>query len=360
MIGIQSGVLGAVVQPIRDAGRAWVATINAKGGLNGHPVRLLMGDDGGDPGRALALAKRFVEQDKVQSFYGNHLITTEQAVNPYLQEKGIPTIGSCNCNPASDESPLVFNLAGAVKGFAWNHLVSIVGQTPAKKLAVLYCREAPGCELFYKNMPQYTEKLGVKIVYAAPMSLAAPDYTAEVVSARNAGAEALIIIAENQSAYRVYRSAKRQGWNAYIGANHSLNDDRTFAVPDAEGLLGTSVATDYATSPGLADYRQAMAKLPGSIKATTGVIGAWIPGLMLEKIAPRFGPEVTPAQIIEGLYSLRGETFGGLLPPITFKRGVPQTEMNLCALPMRVGKGKFEFPKGDQFVCAPGWKPVEP
>jgi branched-chain amino acid transport system substrate-binding protein len=68
---------------------------------------------------------------------------------------------------------------------------------------------------------------------------------------------------------------------------------------------------------------------------------------------------VTPPQIIDGLYSLRDETFGGLLPPTTFKRGVPQIETNLCALPIRVGKGKFEFPKGQEFVCAPGWKPAE-
>src|SRR5262245_27469381 len=63
--GTGSGVIGRAVQPIITADKAWSADINARGGLAGHPVRLIFGDDGGDPAAALAIAKRMVEQDKV-------------------------------------------------------------------------------------------------------------------------------------------------------------------------------------------------------------------------------------------------------------------------------------------------------
>src|SRR5581483_9182175 len=61
--GTASGPIGANVAAIPVAVQAWAATVNAGGGLAGHPVRVVFGDDGGDPGRALALARRMVEVD---------------------------------------------------------------------------------------------------------------------------------------------------------------------------------------------------------------------------------------------------------------------------------------------------------
>lgn len=359
-IGIGSGPLGYVTQPIRDASKAWVASVNSRGGVNGHPVRLLFGDDGADPARALALAKRFVEQDKVQTMFGLHMPTTEQAIVPYLIDKRIPTVGTCNCNPASDDNPLAFNVGpGPTVGFTWEHLLSVLGQTDAKKIAVLYCREATTCEVVYKNMRQFTDKLGVEIVQGSQVSLAQPDYTAEVLAARNAGAQGIIGVVENQSAVRILRSARRQGWDVPVGSQHSVMDDRMLALPDARGLLGAVITADYQTHPAFEEYRQAMARLPGSIKGNTGSI-QWAAGLMLEKAGSRFGDTVTPDDIMEGLYSLRDETLGGLIPPTTYKRGVPHKDANLCAIPIVIGDGKFDFPKGPEFRCAPGWKPAQP
>src|SRR5206468_7748556 len=68
--GTGSGVIGRAVQPIITADKAWSADVNARGGLAGHPVKLIFGDDGGDPAAALAIAKRMVEQDKVVAFVG--------------------------------------------------------------------------------------------------------------------------------------------------------------------------------------------------------------------------------------------------------------------------------------------------
>src|SRR5436190_1683195 len=86
--GTGSGVIGRAVQPIITADKAWSADVNARGGVAGHPVKLLFGDDGGDPAAALAIAKRMVEQDKVVAFIGTYLVTTTLAVTPYLEMVG--------------------------------------------------------------------------------------------------------------------------------------------------------------------------------------------------------------------------------------------------------------------------------
>src|SRR5205807_9885797 len=64
-VGTESGPIGQQLVPLLPAARAWISDVNARGGLNGHPVKLITGDDGGDPNRALALARRMVDEDKV-------------------------------------------------------------------------------------------------------------------------------------------------------------------------------------------------------------------------------------------------------------------------------------------------------
>jgi branched-chain amino acid transport system substrate-binding protein len=45
-----------------EALQVWTASINARGGLNGHRVRLIVADDGGDPARSKALVQDAVER----------------------------------------------------------------------------------------------------------------------------------------------------------------------------------------------------------------------------------------------------------------------------------------------------------
>jgi len=55
---------------------------------------------------------------------------------------------------------------------------------------------------------------------------------------------------------------------------------------------------------------------------------------------------------------LRGETLGGLQPPLTYEAGKGHALTNLCIIPVIVRSGRFVAPGGEQFSCAPGWKPV--
>ncbi|MDQ1424820.1 MAG: branched-chain amino acid transport system substrate-binding protein, partial [Acidimicrobiaceae bacterium] len=53
-IGIYSGVGGAVTRNGLSALKAWEQSVNAQGGVAGHPVQVVVADDGGDPAQSLA------------------------------------------------------------------------------------------------------------------------------------------------------------------------------------------------------------------------------------------------------------------------------------------------------------------
>ncbi len=51
--------------PIKDAFDAYFKDVNARGGINGHPVKIIYEDDTSQPSKAAANAKKLIYQDKV-------------------------------------------------------------------------------------------------------------------------------------------------------------------------------------------------------------------------------------------------------------------------------------------------------
>lgn len=359
-VGVASGLLGAAMAPIAASARVWAADVNARGGVAGHPVRLIQADDGADPSRSLAIVRRLVETEHVQAFYSNFMVTTEQAIVGYLEEHRVPLIGGCSCTSAVDPSPMLFPIGpGAPLGEAWAHVLPFLTLTDKRKASVLYCREAENCTVLARTIRGFADSAGFKVVHDAQISIAQPDFTAEILAARNAGADVVVVIADNATAARVARSAHRQDYHPTIAIQQAGFDDALLEQgADVEGVVTAGIVPDHETSPTLADYRAALDRyLPGARKATIGA-GAWVAGKLIERLARSFPPAPSSADVLEALYGLHGETLGGLQPPLTYERGKGHAQTNLCVIPVTVRSGKFVAPGGDHFSCAPGWKPV--
>ena len=111
-----------------------------------------------------------------------------------------------------------------------------------------------------------------------------------------------------------------------------------------------SSTVPYSTSPKARPYLDATARhQPGAPKGNFGMT-AFSTGLLLERMAAGFGPTVTTAAFLDAIFTLQGETVGGLFPPITFHREVPVSR-SLCMVPLRFTGDKFVPLDGDRFVC---------
>ena len=354
--GTGSGVIGRAVQPIITADKAWSADVNARGGLAGHPVKLIFGDDGGDPAAALAIAKRMVEQDKVVAFIGTYLVTTTPAVTPYLEQVGVPLIGGPGGNEIEDHSPMVFNpQIGSDEALGHGIHLAVTSQTDKRKMAILYCREASSCRQQRDRAFQFASLYGMTIVYEAQVSIAQPDFTAEVISARNAGAEVVTMLTDEQTIVRVARSAKRQGWNPVVSGTYTANAE-VMQQPDAEGVLGIAATVPYRSSPKMQPYLDAVARyVPDGALGGYGAT-AWVQDKLIERLSAGFADRnPTTADYLAALYGLQGETIGGLVPPITFNKG-PHPHVNMCGYPIKVVNAKLTAPLGENYVCAKGYE----
>jgi branched-chain amino acid transport system substrate-binding protein len=79
-------------EPEKRTLEIYVEDINAKGGVNGEQLDLIVYDDGGDANNARTFATRLVEQDKITAMVGGTTTGTSLAMIPVFEEAQVPFI----------------------------------------------------------------------------------------------------------------------------------------------------------------------------------------------------------------------------------------------------------------------------
>ena len=87
-----SGPASFLGDPEKKTLDMYVDDINAKGGVNGQKLQLIVYDDGGDANAARTFATRLVEEDKVAAMIGGTTTGTTLAMMPVFQDAQIPFI----------------------------------------------------------------------------------------------------------------------------------------------------------------------------------------------------------------------------------------------------------------------------
>lgn len=94
-IGVSATLSGALAGPatdFRDGIVVEVERINAAGGINGHPIELVIEDDGADPTRAATTLTKLIRQDQVLAILGPWGSFLEATTRPVAEREQIPLI----------------------------------------------------------------------------------------------------------------------------------------------------------------------------------------------------------------------------------------------------------------------------
>ncbi|HYM02653.1 MAG TPA: ABC transporter substrate-binding protein [Stellaceae bacterium] len=81
-------------QGMRDGLAAAFAEANKAGGVKGRKLELVSVDDGYEPNKSIAAAKKLIDEDKVFALVGSVGTPTSAAVQPIAAEAGVPFIGA--------------------------------------------------------------------------------------------------------------------------------------------------------------------------------------------------------------------------------------------------------------------------
>ncbi|WP_310962510.1 ABC transporter substrate-binding protein [Nocardioides terrisoli] len=219
--------------------KAAVAGINQRGGINGHPVKLDQCDDGNDPNKATACARKFIK-DKVIAVAGGVTLFGDK-MTPILQNAGIAQIGILPIVPAEYSSPTVFPLDTAGLGTVGGGLYALkkIGAETVYIVAP-YSGAASDAAIAFTEKNAAAAGLTVKGVAHVPPS--ATDYTQYAQAAISSGADAVFTNLAPAQLIPFTRAAQQ------LNAHFKLGTDGEASPGDYKslGMLGSSAV--YASS----------------------------------------------------------------------------------------------------------------
>ena len=93
MVNVQSGPASGLGKGMRAGAEAVFKDVNAKGGVHGRKINLVVGDDGYEPNKAVDETLKMIEQEKVFSLFGYVGTPTANAVIPIVKEMDVPLVG---------------------------------------------------------------------------------------------------------------------------------------------------------------------------------------------------------------------------------------------------------------------------
>lgn len=355
-VGTLSGVAGAVLGQVPKGAQVWAKWVNRRGGLNGHPVNLILYDDGGDPARHRAQVQDAVERRSAVAFVASAEALTGHSSVEYINDKRVPVVGVDLGETWPASSPMYFPQSSFGDAFNRSSPLSTAQQVlreGKRKLGTIVCAEAQGCADLDRIWNEMAAQVGFKPVYRAKASLAQPDYTAECLAAKNAGVQTFFVLLDTASLGRLSAQCARQLYRPTYAIVGQGVEDHLKKNSNLEGTVAFSPVFPYIQSgtPATDEYQAAFKAFAGSLTSGPGPTLGWTSGKLLEKVGPFLSEPVTSQQILHGLWSLRGDTLGGLTAPLTFNKDQPP-QVKTCWFDMTIRNGAWVSPDGFKMHCA--------
>lgn len=352
-IGTYSGLVGAFIAGIPKALQAWAASINARGGLNGHPVKVVVGDDGGDPSRDNALTQKMIQQDKVIAFLANYMAfgNASETVAKLAAAAHVPLIGVDTVNPTNYTSTNVFPVA-SFYGDAAGGLIPEMVKKGANKLGILYCIEAPKLCGGIADTIKKGDR-GATFPYDAPVSITAPSYTSQCIGMKNAGVNGAVMLVDGSSAIRALRDCKLVGVKfASVQVAGIVLSPADIKNAELDGVLVASGPAPGSLTevPAIAAYQKAMAQYAPGLALDPNTAQAWAAAIVLEMAAKKLAADVRWQDLYAGLYTIQNSTLGGLSVPVTYREGKTPT-VAPCGFQLVIQGGKLTAPAGAKRFC---------
>ena len=243
LIGMNTPVTG----PNAANGALWIKAaklaekqIIAAGGIDGKQLKLLIVDDQSTNPGALAAVNKSIEQDRVLALLGVTTSTQILAVSDTIKKAGIPTlVGGSAVAVTRQGNPWLFRVRPDDSIVAQGMVAYIKEDMKLTKVGILHDADAfgtGGADLVEK----YARENGLTIVKREKYSGADRDFTAQLLSLKNAGTEVMVVYATAGPAIAVIQRQYRQIGSPYkfLGSPTSAQENTlTLSKEAAEGLV---------------------------------------------------------------------------------------------------------------------------
>lgn len=351
---------------------AWEKYINAKGGLNGHPVKIDIRDVNSDAATAQSEENSLLQEHPIAWLIDSS--ATESAQAPFLGKTGIPIIGAgyspvlwgaqltslglnCSTGPTSHlpcAQPNAFTVTTTFGAVLDQAAIEAKAQG-ATKIVDVVCAEIDSCSSGDPELKATAKKIGLDDVGLVKVSSTAPSYTTQCVQFIQEKVDWIELSINNGPATQFAKDCLDQGYTGWIGALTQAVCCGLLQVPNVKIGGGIEAFPWWVNDAPVQEFRAAMTAggVANSDWQNSGATGIWTALQMFAAAQKNLSDNPTASEALQNMYSLQGETLGGLAPPITFTQGQPAGPRN-CFWPIIFKNGSLNNPIGGlKYECYP-------
>ncbi len=282
-----------------------LAQINAQGGINGHPLTLVVADDQSTNRGALAALERLVQANHVSAILGPNLSKEIQALTPAIKHAGIPMIIGGQAPILTHEGdPWVFRTRPNQTVEAQVLTAFAVVTLHLTKIALIHANDTAGTGAEAAQLADL-HALGVTPVADQSYPNQAADMTAQLQAIKTAGATGLMSEAAFPEDYvLMVRQMQQVGLHLTLIGNPVLVS-APILQKGGPGFYGTYSASDYVAgqSPEAAAFdkaSEARYHLPGDFASAYVYDGLNILAQVMRQVG------IAPRAIRQGLLAVTG------------------------------------------------------
>ena len=220
VIGATVALTGPFAEPGKWYQRVWewyFKDLNARGGLLGRPVKLILYDDESDPNKAATLYERLLTVDKVDLLLGPYPTPTDAAVIPIAERNGMVLIqgGTAATSLLRGRSNkytfTVFTSLDADWGKIWVDWLSSLPEAQRPRTAAIFTLNNPFTIGVQKGLPDQLGSAGLRVAVNEVYDQGTTDFTALVQRAKAANVDAVAMLSYFPDSVLLTRTMAEQG-----------------------------------------------------------------------------------------------------------------------------------------------------
>ncbi len=317
-IGVTAAMTGpaaATQAPVMEMLRIYVDRLNAKGGINGHRINLLIEDDQAEPSKAAANATKLIRQDNVMLLIESSLSSTYGPVIAEARRAKVPLWFAGAVCPKETHPPKPDPMLFCSTGFDFGYDIPVAVEAikdAAKepvKIAMIGM-PIPISRIGVENAQKQGEKLGIKTVDVEFIPPTAADYTPFATKIKEADPNWGFAYAPWPTEVRTFEALRRLGWTGtYLCWGHIQAEEELKRVADGGLNVFSANALFQDNLPVQQEIREVATQGKYSYPVTYADEG-WLTGRALEQILTKTGWPASPDKVAEAMANLQLDTQG--------------------------------------------------
>ena len=258
----------------------YVADINAKGGVNGEKINLIVYDDAGNPNQARTFGTRLIEQDKVDALLAGSTTATTMAIIPLAEEAKVPFINFAGAVQAvSPAKPYIFKTPHTDL-MACEKIFEDLKKRGLTKIAMISGKDAFGASMQQQCMT-VNKKYGIDVLHQETYGPGDTDMTPQLTNIKGtAGIQAVVNPGFGQGPAIVTRNYKQLDIKVPLYESHGVGSKQYIdlagaaangvRLPAAALLVAEKLPASDPQKKVVVDYKTTYEKNTGQPVSTFG------------------------------------------------------------------------------------------